>query len=92
MMNIYLTEFIGTLFFVFVILYTGNALAIGAALAVAVMIGNGDYNPAVTIANMVGGKYKINDAIAIILIQVGGALVAYELVKRVFRKGNQVSP
>jgi glycerol uptake facilitator-like aquaporin len=86
-MNIYLTEFIGTLFFVFVILYTGNALAIGAALAVAVMIGNGDYNPAVTIANMVGGKYKINDAIAIILIQVGGALVAYELVKRVFRRG-----
>ena len=39
MMNRYVVEFLGTLFLVFVIFATGNYLAIGAALAVCVMIG-----------------------------------------------------
>ena len=38
-MNKYLVEFLGTLFFLYVILATNNALAIGAALALCVMIG-----------------------------------------------------
>ena len=38
-MNKYLVEFLGTLFLVFVIFATGNYLAIGAALAIAVMPG-----------------------------------------------------
>ena len=38
-MNKYLVEFLGTLFFLYVILATGNWLAIGAALAIAVLIG-----------------------------------------------------
>ena len=38
-MNQYVVEFVGTLFFIYVILATGNAIAIGAALAVAIMAG-----------------------------------------------------
>ena len=37
-MNYYLVEFLGTLFLSFVIFATGNYLAIGAALAVAVLL------------------------------------------------------
>ena len=33
----YLVEFIGTTFFLYVIISTGNALAIGAALAIAIL-------------------------------------------------------
>ena len=34
-----LVQFLGTLFFLYVILATGNPLAIGLALAVAIMVG-----------------------------------------------------
>ena len=48
-MNKFLVEFLGTLFFLYVIIATGNALAIGAALAIAIMLGGkisgGNYNP-----------------------------------------------
>ena len=39
MMNKYLVEFLGTLFFLFVIIAIGNPLAIGAALAIAIILG-----------------------------------------------------
>ena len=52
-MNKYLVEFLGTLFFLYVILATGNALAIGAALAIAILVGGaisgGNFNPAVSV-------------------------------------------
>ena len=52
MMNKYFVEFLGTLFLVFVIFATGNYLAIGAALAVAILLGSaisgGAFNPAVS--------------------------------------------
>ena len=38
-MNKYVVEFLGTLFFLYVILATGQALAIGLALTVAIMVG-----------------------------------------------------
>jgi len=38
-MNAILVEFIGTFFFLYVIIETGNAFAIGAALAIAVLVG-----------------------------------------------------
>ena len=37
-MNKYLAEFLGTGFFVYVILATGNPIAIGAALALAILL------------------------------------------------------
>ena len=86
-MNKFIVEFLGTLFFLYVILVTGNALAIGAALAIAILIGGsisgGNFNPAVTIMMTVAGKQPINDLVPYIIAQVAGGLVALELYKRV---------
>jgi glycerol uptake facilitator-like aquaporin len=86
-MNKILVEFLGTLFFLYVIIATGNALAIGAALAIAIMIGGkisgGNFNPAVTIMMAVAGKQSMKDVIPYILAQVAGGLAAFELYKRV---------
>lgn len=86
-MNKILVEFLGTLFFLYVIITTGNALAIGAALAIAIMVGGkisgGNFNPAVTIMMAVSGKQSMNDVVPYILAQVAGGLAAFELSKRV---------
>ena len=87
MMNKYLVEFLGTLFFIYVILATGNAIAIGTALAIAIMVGGpisgGMLNPAVSIAMVAAGKLSSSDLVPYILAQVAGGLVALELFKRV---------
>jgi aquaporin Z len=84
-MHKYIVEFLGTLFLMFVILATGNYIAIGASLSVAVLLGGaisgGAFNPAVTIALMYAGKIPRSDLIPYIISQVAGALVAIELVK-----------
>jgi len=89
-MNKYIVEFLGTLFLVFVILATGNWLAIGAALAVAVLLGGvvsgGAYNPAVAIALLAAGKIPSSDVIPYIVAEVAGALAAFELVKILMKK------
>jgi aquaporin Z len=89
-MNKYLVEFLGTLFLMFIILITGNYLAIGAALAVAVLLGGaisgGAFNPAVSIALMYNGKLPRSDLIPYIVAQIAGALVAVELVKLIVNR------
>ena len=86
-MNAIIVELIGTLFFVYVILVTGNALAIGAALAIAIFLGGpisgGSFNPAVTLILSAAGKIKANDVLPYILAEIAGALAAFELYKRV---------
>ena len=88
-MNKYIVEFLGTLFLVFVIFATGNYLAIGAALAVAVLLGGaisgGAFNPAVAIALMYAGKLSRTDLIPYIVAQIAGALAGFELFKMVVR-------
>jgi aquaporin Z len=83
MMNKYVVEFLGTLLFVFVILATGNYLAIGAALALVILLGGpisgGSFNPAVTIALLAAGKLAASDVIPYIVVEVAGALAAYQL-------------
>lgn len=60
-MNKYLVEFLGAIFFVYVILATGNPIAIGAALALVILlimpISGGYINPAVTITMVPQDKY-----------------------------------
>jgi aquaporin Z len=86
-MNKYIVEFLGTLFFLYVILATGNALAIGAALAIAILVGGnisgGNYNPAVSVMMVAAGKLPKSDLLPYILSQVAGGLAALELYKRV---------
>ena len=83
-MNKYLIELAASTLFLYVILATkNNAIAVGAILAIIIMIGNGDVNPSVTIMQVMSGSLNMNDAIPLILVQIAGALVALELHKRV---------
>ena len=88
-MNKYIIEFLGTMFLAFVIFTTGNYLAIGAALAVAILLGGhisgGAFNPAVAIAMMYSGRLPRADVIPYIVAQVAGALVGIEAFKMVMR-------
>jgi glycerol uptake facilitator-like aquaporin len=83
----YLAEFVGTMFFLLVILSTGGeSLAVGAALAIAIMVvgkvSGGHLNPAVTVMMAVAKKMNSNDVLPYIVAQVAGGLVALELHKR----------
>lgn len=82
----YLAEFLGTLFLMYVIIATGNPLAVGAALALSILltanISGGHINPAVTIAMAAAGKIEVNEIIPYILSQVFGALVAIQVWNR----------
>ena len=86
MFNKYLVEFLGTLFFLYIIIATGNALAIGAALALVIYLGGkisgGNFNPAVSVMMVVAGKLSKQDLIGYILAQILGGLAALELYKR----------
>ena len=96
----YLTEFIGTFFFVSTIGYTVIApgadhmapLAIGAALMVMIYAGGhvsgGHYNPAVTLAVYLRGRCAAADIIPYWIAQIAGAAVAAMIV--LFMKGNPV--
>lgn len=85
-MQKYLVEFIGAILFVYVILATGNPLAIGASLALIIMlasnISGGHINPAVSITMAAAGKLPTNDLVPYCLAQILGALVALEIYKR----------
>jgi aquaporin Z len=89
-MQKYLVEFAGTMFLMFIILATGNWMAIGAALAIGALLGGpisgGAYNPAVAIALMTSGKLPRSDVIPYIIAEIAGALAAVQLVKMVLKK------
>jgi len=89
-MKKYLVEFLGTMFLMFVIFATGNWLAIGAALAVAALLGGaisgGAYNPAVTISLFAAGKLSKSDVLPYIMVQILGALAAFYAYKRFVNK------
>lgn len=82
----YLAEFVGSLFFIYIILATGNPIAIGAALALVILatsnLSGGHINPAVTIVMASLGKITTEDIVPYVLAQVFGGLVALELFKR----------
>jgi glycerol uptake facilitator-like aquaporin len=85
-MNKYLVEFIGTFFFLYVILSTSDALAIGGALILAIYIGScisgGNFNPVVSLIMASIGKIPMNDLLPYIVSQVAGGLAALELYRR----------
>ena len=86
-MNKFVAEFLGTFFFLYVILSTGAAIPIGLALAVAIMVlgkfSGGNFNPAVSVMMVAAGKLPSEDLLPYILAQVAGGLAALELYKRV---------
>ena len=86
-MNNYLAEFLGTILFVYVILATGNPLAIGATLALVILltssISGGHINPAVSIVMASIGRLPVDDLVPYCLAQIFGGLVALEIFNRV---------
>ena len=89
-MNKYLVEFLGTMFLMFVIFATGNWLAIGAALGIAVLLGGpisgGSFNPAVTISLFAAGKLTKSDVLPYIIVEILGALAAFYAYNRFVNK------
>ena len=89
-MNKYLVEFLGTMFLMFVIFATGNWVAIGAALAVAVYLGGaisgGAFNPAVAISLYAAGKVSKSDLVPYIIVEILGALAAFYVYKKFVNK------
>ena len=87
MMNKLVSEFLGTMFFLYVILATGSAVAIGVALAVVILIfgkvSGGHFNPAVSVMMSAAGKLPVQELLPYVVAQVAGGLVAFELYKRV---------
>jgi aquaporin Z len=85
-MQKYLAEFLGTLFFIYVVLATGNPLAIAAALAVVMLlaskISGGHINPAISIVMASRGKISTSDLIPYIIAQILGGLAALEIYKK----------
>ena len=86
-MNKYVAEFLGTLFFLYVILATGKPVPIGLALMAAIIVlgsfSGGNFNPAVSVMMTAAGKLPASDLLPYIVAQVAGGLVALELYKRV---------
>ena len=87
MINKLIAEFLGTMFFLYVILATGDAVAIGLALMAVIFIlgktSGGHFNPAVSVMLAAAGKLSMKDLAPYIVAQVAGGLVALELYKRV---------
>ena len=87
MINKLLAEFLGTMFFLYVILATGDAVAIGLALMILIFIlgkvSGGNFNPAVSVMLAMAGKLSMKDLAPYIVAQVLGGLAALELYKRV---------
>jgi glycerol uptake facilitator-like aquaporin len=86
MMKAVLVEFVGTIFFLYVILSTGHYAAIGLALALAIYLGGkisgGNFNPAVTIMMVVAKKQKTETLLPYVAAQIAGGLVALQIYKR----------
>ena len=86
-MKAVLVEFIGTFVFLYVILATGNFLAIGAALAFCIYLGGkisgGNFNPAVTIMMVAAKKQNMDTLFPYIAAQVLGGLAALGLYQRI---------
>jgi len=79
-MKQYLMEFIGTMFWVLAVGFSGNPIAIGVMVMVMVYMGEhisgAHYNPAVTLAVWIRGKIKSKNVAGYMIFQVLGAFAA----------------
>jgi glycerol uptake facilitator-like aquaporin len=86
-----LVEFLGTFIFLSVIVATGNAWAIGATLAVLVLLGGsvsgGHFNPAVTVMTLFNRGIAAENAMAYIVAQIAGGLAAVTVYNRLQKSG-----
>jgi len=85
-MNKYLVEFLGTMLLMFTVFATGNWIAIGATLAIIVLLGGpisgGAFNPAAAISLYSAGKLAQNDVIPYVIVEILGALAGFFVYKK----------
>ncbi|NBO56200.1 MAG: hypothetical protein EBU84_16775 [Actinobacteria bacterium] len=78
-------EFVGTFLFLSAILISGNPWIIGAALAILIYIGigisGGHYNPAVTLMSLYNKDIVTSTAVAYIIAQISGGILAAVVYK-----------
>ncbi|MCJ8281196.1 MAG: aquaporin, partial [Rivularia sp. ALOHA_DT_140] len=83
MINKLVAEFLGTMFFLYVILATGDAVAIGLALMAVIFIlgkvSGGNFNPAVSVMLAASGQLSMHELAPYVVAQVAGGLAAFEL-------------
>lgn len=88
----YLVEFLGTLFFLFIILISGKIstptfqpFVIGLALSISILFGGsisgGHFNPAVSVMMVAAKKLKLSELLPYIISQVLGGLTALQATK-----------
>jgi glycerol uptake facilitator-like aquaporin len=81
----FFAEFFGVIVFVYVILATGNPIAIGATLTAVIYavrkISGGHINPAVSVAFATMGKLSMSKLIGYITAQLLGAVLAVLIYK-----------
>jgi glycerol uptake facilitator-like aquaporin len=89
-MREYIVEYLGTVFFLYVVLVAQAPyapLAIGSALALSIYLGGpisgGNFNPAVTIMLALSKKQSIDLIAPYIIAQLAAAFTVVELYKRV---------
>lgn len=78
----YLAEYLGSFFFILAILMSGgNALVIGGALVLTVVliggISGGHVNPAVSVAQYLQGRLRPSDLVMYVALQLLGGVSAY---------------
>ena len=81
----YIAEFLGTLFFLHMILATDSVLLIVGSLALSIFVfgpfSGGHFNPAVTVMMAFSNKLKWADVAPYITAQIAGGLAAIQLHK-----------
>lgn len=83
-----LVEFLGTMFFVFIVFLTKNDLAIGAAITIAIILGEkfsgaALFNPVVAIVFYAAGKLDETKVIPYIIVEIFGAFAGFYLWKTI---------
>jgi len=85
-MNRYFIEFLGTMFLMFVVLATENWIAIGAAVAICILLASpisvAAFNPAVVISLYAAGKIPKSDVLPYVIVEILGALAAFYVYKK----------
>jgi len=88
----YVIEYLGTCFFVFILLYTESPLQVSIAIAIAILLGSfvssaTFFNPLIPIIMALSKKFPINSIMPYILSETAGAFTAL-LVYNLYVRGN----
>ena len=86
-MREYVIEYLGTVFFLYVVAITANPLVIGAALAMALYVAHsiseGGFNPGVALVRGLTGKLPMSTLAPYILVQLAAVVTVQQIYIRI---------